>query len=88
MRYGEFEDALLGGMVEEADRGSRGQAELKTVAAKIEPQLPEQWVYDAVHNFKRQGYVSNVSIAMGNGPIVVTVTGAGRRAAERIAARI
>lgn len=78
MKYGEFEEALLGAFAD-------GQGSAFAAAASIDPNIDRQWVRDAVKALESAGYIDVVSWGISPERIIVRITGAGRRAAERIA---
>lgn len=88
MNYNQFQfaDDLLLGIVEAADANSRGQVDVSSVANNILPQVNEQWVRDAVREFRDKGYFGNLIDPL-SGAILCDITGTARRAANTIKAQ-
>jgi hypothetical protein len=85
--YSQFEGELLIKTVEAADANPRGQVDMVAVAASVLQGVNENWIWSAVRAYEGANLVYNVSRPL-QGPIVLMVTGEGRRRADAVKATI
>jgi hypothetical protein len=89
-QYGQYENRVLLAISEAERRGGTttrgGQVEVFEAVALAGLHVNEQWIDDAVQNFDRKGWVTNVSSPIGRpARTILMMTGEGRKEAERLA---
>jgi hypothetical protein len=88
MNYTQFAEKFLVALVDAADATQHGQCDALQVAKTVLPQVSDQqvidrWARDAVREYKQQGYLGLISQPV-QGGITLTISGRGRREAERL----